>query len=272
MQSAQIHQIFYSEETRRSLDNGFIPLENANARPDWYEYWVIRDFLLHQPLEEDVFYGFLSPKFGLKTGLGSSDVFRFLATVPEQTDVVTFSPHFDAGALFSNVFQQGANEHPNAWQVFVESARFMSPGANLDTLLMDSSNTVFCNYFVAKPRFWRHWFSRAELIFQVAEQNASPLGHALNDGTRHSNSVSPTKVFVIERLVSLLLATERRWQVKSFNSMALPLVYPNANRVANELVMLDALKKAAVATGQGEYMQVFASLRSRVFAEMAAQR
>lgn len=46
MTNLHIHQIFYSDDTRRTLDPGFIPLDNlANERPDWREYWPIRKFL-----------------------------------------------------------------------------------------------------------------------------------------------------------------------------------------------------------------------------------
>lgn len=272
MQRAHIFQIFYSESTRQSLDPGFIPLDNTAQRADWFEYPAIRNFLQRGEMIEDAFYGFLSPSFKVKSGLDASTVQSFVASAPEETDIVTFSPYFDAGALFANVFLQGANEHPNAWQAFVEGARLMAPGLNLDTLVMDSTHSVFCNYFVAKPRFWRHWFSRAELIFQIAEQNTGQLGLALNGGTLHRGDVSAIKIFLLERLVCLILATDPRWRVKSFNSMLLPLVYPGADKVSQELVMLDALKKAARSTGLSQYMEVFTALRQRVFAEMALRR
>jgi hypothetical protein len=39
-----VFQIFYDDRSRRSLDGGFIPLDNTrNERPDWFEFWVIRD-------------------------------------------------------------------------------------------------------------------------------------------------------------------------------------------------------------------------------------
>jgi hypothetical protein len=269
MQKAHIYQIYYSEPTRQSLDPGFIPLDNTGQRPDWYEYPAIRGVLQRGELDENAFYGFLSPSFKAKTGLDAGTVHGFVASVPDATDIVTFSPYFDAGALFANVFLQGANEHANAWHVFVEGARLLAPGVNIDTLVMDSTHSVFCNYFVARPRFWRHWFSRAELIFQIAEQNASPLGQALNGGTLHRGDVSGIKIFLLERLVCLLLATNPQWRVKTFNPMLLPLVYPGANRVPHELVMLDALKKAARSTGLNQYMEVFTALRARVLAEMA---
>ena len=37
---------FFDEATRALLDPGFLPLDNtANRRPEWYELWVIREFL-----------------------------------------------------------------------------------------------------------------------------------------------------------------------------------------------------------------------------------
>ncbi|CAG9238547.1 conserved hypothetical protein [Paraburkholderia sabiae] len=272
MSSAYIYQIFYSEQTRSTLDKGFIPLDNIGQRPDWREYWPIRNFLLNNALDDEAFYGFLSPKFAAKTNLEASDVSAFLAAVPESTDVVSFSPFFDAGALFTNVFLQGAQGHPNAWGPFEELVRLIKPDVELSTLVMDSSNSVYCNYFVAKPRFWRHWLSLAETIFAIAEANGTPLAFALNAAARHAQGDTPVKTFLIERLVSLILATEKHWQVASFNPLQLPLVYPGATQVAQELVMLDALKRAAVGSGRAEYMTVWSQLRERVVASMAAAR
>ena len=264
MTKAHIYQIYYSEETRGNLDKGFIPLDNVGQRPDWSEYWPIRNFLHNNELDDDALYGFLSPKFAWKTNLEASDVHAFIATLPESTDVVSFSPFFDASALFLNTFQHGALEHPNAWPTFVEIAALLTPGVDLNTMVMDSSNTVFCNYFAAKPRFWRHWLRHAEIVFDIAESNGSPLAHALNSGTRHNLAESPVKVFVTERLVSLLLATDRSWRTVQYNPIVLPLLYPKALKIAPELVMLDALKQSATATGRAEYLTVYKQLRERV--------
>ena len=70
MHSMHIYQILNHYTSRQELDPGFEVLDNsANERPDWYEYWPIRGFLLEQALDENAFYGFLSPKFKLKTSL-----------------------------------------------------------------------------------------------------------------------------------------------------------------------------------------------------------
>ena len=60
MAKSNLYQIYYNEETRASLDSGFIPLDNTtNLRPDWGEFFVIRHFLRNNPLNEDEKYGFL---------------------------------------------------------------------------------------------------------------------------------------------------------------------------------------------------------------------
>lgn len=272
MQKAYIHQIFYSEETRRALDSGFIPLDNINQRPDWCEYWPIRNFLARETLDDDAFYGFLSPKFTAKTGLSAAEVHRFLGSIEDaaSTDIVTFSPFFDAGALFPNIFAQGANGHPKAWPVFVECSRLLAPHVDLESLVMDSRQIVFCNYFVAKPRFWRHWLSKAERLFEIAEKNTGPLAAALSDTIDHSSGATPAKVFMIERIISLLLVTEPHWRVQACNPLAMPRLYPGAGHIGEELMMLDALKLAAVETGRSEYLSAFASLLSRAMQRMVS--
>src|ERR1700682_4374243 len=68
MYPMHIFQILNHYTAPQDLDPGFAVLDNsANERPDWYEYWPIRKFLLNEALDEDAFYGFLSPKLKSKT-------------------------------------------------------------------------------------------------------------------------------------------------------------------------------------------------------------
>src|SRR6266567_2286503 len=109
MTQAHIFQIFYSEDTRKMLDPGYIPLDNlSNERPDWREYWPIRRFLKNTELHENEYYGFLSPRFKEKTGLSSQQVKEFIEA---DYDVISFSPFFDQGSFFLNLFEQGDVAH-----------------------------------------------------------------------------------------------------------------------------------------------------------------
>jgi len=65
-----IYQICYSPETLENIPEGFKVLDNLkNERPDWREFWAIRQFLKSNYLADDALYGFMSPKFPEKTGL-----------------------------------------------------------------------------------------------------------------------------------------------------------------------------------------------------------
>jgi hypothetical protein len=79
MPSVHVHQILNYYTPREALDPGFLVLDNSsNERPDWYEYWPMRKFLREEPLDEDAFYGFLSPEVPLKTNLSAAQVREFI--------------------------------------------------------------------------------------------------------------------------------------------------------------------------------------------------
>jgi len=262
MSEVLIHQIYYSHETRDGLDKGFIGLDNMkNERPDWREYWPIRNYLVNSPVSGDGYYGFFSPKFESKTGLDSAAVFDFAARHAGASDVVLFSPFFDQIAYPVNIFEQGAMQHADTMRTFRECALIAAPGINFEALVMDSTNTVFCNYFVAKPAFWRRWLEKCELIFRIAEAGATDLAKRLNAITTHDGNGAPTKVFVLERMASLILSTEGCWKVKSYNPLSLPWSNAAISKFKVEMAFLDALKIAYASQGHPQYLEAFYELR-----------
>lgn len=261
MHEHQIYQIYYSEQTKTHNDSGFRGLNNLqNARPDWSEYWPIRDFLLRTELRDDCYYGFFSPKFKEKTGLNAKVVFDFLDNSSQ--DIVAFSPYFDQSAFFLNMFEQGAANHPNIWPCFENSFKLVDTAVEAGTLVMTSQNTIFCNYFAAKKNVWLEWLAHCEKIFAVAEEGSSELAKLLNDSVNHSGAHNPAKVFVTERMISYLLATQNKWSVRFFSPMSLPVSPAPISKYMDELAKLDALKIAFRETGFQEYIDTFARLRS----------
>src|ERR1700733_8926704 len=179
-----IYQILNHYTPRAELDPGFEILDNsANERPDWYEYWPIRKFLGSEPLDEDAYYGFLSPKFRLKTNLTSTRVRDFIAGADPATDVLLFSPSIHNSAYFLNVFEHGESEHPGLAKVAARFFEGIDPSVRIAELVSDSRNTVHSNYFIAKPRFWRAWLSITEQLFAIAESPRDPLGMQLRAPT-----------------------------------------------------------------------------------------
>jgi hypothetical protein len=266
-----IHQIFYNSEVRKTLDEGFIPLDNMkNDRPDWREYWPIRNYLLNEPLDENNYYGFFSPKFREKTTLSSQNCYSFISDHQGHEDVFLFSPLFDLSAFFLNSFLQASKWHQGSIDTFKRCLFMLEPSVNIETLVMNSMNNVFCNFFVAKPGFWNAWLDRCELIFDLAEKKGAsavedPVVQSLNSvGVLH-DSPAQLKTFVIERVASLLLATqEKKWKVRAYNSMELPFSSAPISIERGGLLVLDALKIAYTCQGHPQYLQEYYSLRDLI--------
>src|SRR5271170_4576206 len=136
MHAVHSYQILNHYTSRQDLDPGFDVLDNStNEHPDWYEYWPIRKFLLNEPLDENAFYGFLSPKFKLKTNLSAAEVVDFIRASDAATDVVLFSPSIHNSAFYLNVFEHGNAEHPGLMDAArTLFARLGLPG-DLDSLV-----------------------------------------------------------------------------------------------------------------------------------------
>jgi hypothetical protein len=269
---ARIHlfQIYYSDDTRRSLDVDFVPLDNArNERPDWREYWPIRRFLQATALVADDYYGFFSPSLHAKTRLTAQTIREFVRT-HEGADALLFSPYYDQIALFLNPWEHGVAAHQAHRSVFADSLALIAPQFEIEGTVSSSLDSVFCNYIVARPRFWREWLACGERIFSVAEAAATPLGRALSTNL-HYRVAAPAKVFIIERMASALFATQSGWKLRAHNPMLLPLANPAFQTLGAELASLDALKIAHQLAPQPQFRKAFFSLRDRCSA-IAANR
>jgi hypothetical protein len=266
MIESSIHQIYYSEQTRLEMDPGFTPLDNsANDRPDWREYWPMRRFLLARELAPEFYYGFFSPKFRLKTSLTATAVQDFIRQQDGAADVISFSPFFDEMAFPLNIMEVAAAHH-GCRDVFVECAALIAPRFDIDRSVMSSLDTVYCNYFIAKPRFWKEWLRHCERIFEIAEDGLTPLGRRLNAVVNYGTGTAPAKVFVIERLASLILWSQPEWVVKSYDPLKLPPLHPNrlATVTVPDLLVLNALKIAHRGTGAEQYLTMYRQLRERL--------
>jgi hypothetical protein len=265
MKSKNICQIYYDEESKSQLDPGFTPLENiGNIRSDWREYWPIRSYLLNNYLDEEGLYGFFSPKFKAKTGLSSVDCYKFIEDSDIDIDVFSFSPFFDIGAWHQNSFLQAMQKHSNSSDTVRQAVAILDQSINLNKLVMHSGNVIFCNYFVAKPIFWRKWLGNCEKIFDQAEKGLDPLAIGLNTPAYGHHSNAPIKTFIIERVASLMLATTSTWKVKMYNPLSLPLAPTHISREVSGLLQLDALKIAYAQTGREEYLSLFINLRNLI--------
>ena len=259
--AVHLHQIAYSPATLAAIEPGYAVLDNlANPRPDWYEYWPMRQHLLTQTLDETAFYGFFSPKFGVKTGLRHADVVRVVQGHAAQADVVLFSPQPDMGAFFLNVFEQGEFFDAGLIDAFEAFLQHVGRTTVLRTLVMDSRQIVFSNYFVARPAFWRAWLQICEQFFAVCEGPAGALRDGLTKPTSYPGSVQ-RKVFLLERIASLMLAVEPTWLVRAADPFGFAWSMSRFREHPAEAVISDALKLAYREQPFPEYLAAFSRIR-----------
>jgi hypothetical protein len=259
MHPMHIYQILNHYTSRQELDPGFEVLDNsANERPDWFEYWPIRRFLLKEVLDEDAFYGFLSPKFELKTGLNSVVVREFILAAGSATDVILLSPSIHNSAYYLNVFEHGDAEHPGLKNVAKQLLERLDLPNDLDSLVSDSRNTVHSNYFIAKPRFWRAWLAINERMFAIAETPSDALGEALRTPTTYrGGSNVQMKIFVMERMATWLLSSDRSFAARVRD----PFVARSRLYKLPVAIVCDALKIAYSTQGRAQYKDVFMLVR-----------
>ncbi len=255
-----LFQILNHYTAPQDLDPGFAVLDNsANERPDWYEYWPIRNYLLNETLDENAFYGFLSPKFKHKTNLSAAQARDFIAASASATDVVLFSPSIHNSAYFLSVFEHGEAEHPGLAGVAMRLFERIGRPLDLDGFISDSRNTVHSNYFIAKPRFWRAWLEVTERMFAIAEAPDDPLGKELRAATTYRGAKNvQMKIFIMERIATWILVTDKSFVARARD----PFAARSRLYKLPVAVVCDALKIAYVTQGRGQYKDVFLLVRN----------
>jgi hypothetical protein len=267
--AVHLYHIAYSAQTLASMEPGYELLDNlGNERPDWFEYWPIRRFLVQAleqgSLDEQAWYGFFSPKFRSKVGLTHVQVCDFVRANAAQADVCLFSPQPDMGAFFLNVFEQGETFDPGLIDATQQFLTHVGRPCGLAGLVMDSRQTVFSNYFVARPAFWREWLVLCEQLFAVCEGPDTPPRAALVQSTTYPGAAQ-RKVFILERLASFLLAVQPRWRTAAADPFGFAWSASRLRERPEDAFISDALKLAFREQRFPEYMQAFALIRQRFF-------
>ena len=270
MSKANIYQIFYNQETKQNLDAGFIPLDNSkNERPDWYEFWVIRNYLLHNKLEEDQWYGFLSPNFLKKTGVRSKVVYDLLMEVDGRCDVLLISYGWDQISYFLNCFEQGEFWHPGL--VHSSEKFFQASGIDFDikTYVGSTQNTVFSNFVFGKRNYWEKWLSLANFLFSYFECGNVPSSKQTSALTTYGSdeTLAPMKTFIQERLASVLLASEKFRVLAADISGNLPVfdrLFFENSRTRHLLYTCDIMKQEYCSSKDVRYLEMYRKIRDLV--------
>jgi hypothetical protein len=271
-----IFQIYYDEPSRQLLDPAYLPLDNTkNERPDWYELWVIRNFLRNNQLSEDAWYGFLSPNFAKKTGLNAQHIAEFLEFSRDRSEVALILAYaWDQVAYFLNPFEQGEVWHPGIMALSQSVFRHLGYDVDLSLLATYSGNFTYCNYIVAKPVYWRKWLTLAEGFFDLAENQHTQLAIRLRETTSYGSIArqEPIKAFIQERLPALVLWNDRFRTTTLNTSSSFPVwdhLFEVGLATRGVLQACDELKKRYCETRELRFLELFKEVRRLVARKFA---
>jgi SAM-dependent methyltransferase len=255
--------IAYSKEIAAAIEPGYLLLDNIdNVRADWREYWPIRNYLLNHELDEDSYYGFFSPRFREKTGISYNQLITYIRENAKGADACTFSPQVDIGAFFQNVFYGGELMSPG----FLDASQRVFDRNNVDvslgSLFMDTRTTVFSNYIVARPSYWREWLKIGEMVFAAAECEDvhDELRIKLTEPTTYPGAVE-RKVFVVEALASLVLNLRKDLRIHAYDPFSLSWS-AQLGQFKQEAIVCDSLKTAMIEQGRSTFSRTFRQISS----------
>ena len=270
--AVHVHQIFYNEETREKLDAGFIALDNtANLRPDWFEFHVMHQYMLHHDLNENDWYGFFSPNFKTKTGLDSTQVNEMVAFAEKGGANVTLIPFaWEQVAYFQNPIEQGEFAHKGLGNLCRRVFDTLGFASDVENWVMHRGNFSFSNFIVAKPAYWRQWLVLANAFFELAEAKYLSLSKALREPATYVSKTSSDvqlKVFVQERLPFLILK-DNQFVCSSFDLSAyaplLETLFVDTPTTRERLQQCNALKHEHVANSNLEALKQYKAARDSI--------
>ena len=207
----KLYQIYYNEETKSKIDPLYIPLDNSNSpKPEWFEFYPIKCFLDQNELEDNTYYGFLSPRFYEKTGMAAE---QLIALIQEKSkegiDVFISSLGFGSIAYYQNLFEQGENWHPGLKSLSQQAFNKMGLSIDLDSLVSSVHTSVYCNYLIGNKRYWQEWKLIANKFYDLVEHDNSELGKALRANTNYLRGNTAMRTFIQERLPSVILSSNK---------------------------------------------------------------
>ena len=262
MEKIEIRHIFYNEETLSQKPSSFIPLDNIDGDKSWYEFWPILNFLKNTKLEENVFYGFFSPRFTFKTGFPSESVINAVRNNDDK-DVVLFSFAWDQLCYFINPWEQGEVVHPGIRKATQDFLNSIGLDIKISKLVTSRKNSVFSNYVVAKKSYWDRWKALATQFYTYSDKLNKETSLLK---TKYGNRELPMKVFMQERFPSILLANKEFSTVNiDVNKAITGPFFINSPENKYLLEECDRIKNDIIETGLSKHLiDEFNNARKRV--------
>jgi hypothetical protein len=201
-----IGQIYYAPSQLNSLESAFAPFDNTlNPNREWAEYHVFEEqYTKGIPFRADLT-GFVSWKFGRKTGITGERFLEFIEQNPDY-DVYFIDPFPMERHLFANVWLQGEFYHPGILRFSVEILRRAGYQFDLQHWQQQPNSFAFCNYWAGSHKFWKGYMEFTSRIARILRSELTEKErdflHSIASKTNNFSYIA----FIMERMFSVHLA------------------------------------------------------------------
>jgi hypothetical protein len=239
----KIYQLYFKPEQTELLDSAFIPYDNTeNTRPELRE-WYIWDKEYENCKQEGLdYWGFVSWKFGEKTGIDGQQFVDFINANPG-FDLYFINPCLVNEAVFINSWEQGDLHHQGISDIgnsFLQKIGYEN--IDVKSYILDRTMTMFANYIVGSAEFWEKFMTFSRKLFTEAESDPEFYNSVFGEGGSNYNADPslPMFTFLIERLIPIFIELESIKSIPfAYNADNLPEKY---KPYAEELTALSNLK------------------------------
>ena len=173
--SIKIWQIFYRPDQFSTLDPAFEPYEwLCNPHPEYTETLHLVNLYESGRYKECDYVGFVSNKFGLKTGLAGERFIQFIRDNPGH-DVYFVNPFPELGYFWLNVWTQGEFRHPGLTALTQKLFETTHTKVQVEALGRNNHEILlYSNYWVGNAKFWDAFMGFVIPIFRWIDQEATP--------------------------------------------------------------------------------------------------
>ncbi len=236
---------------------------------EWQAHADLSQQLLQQPLDAHALYALDTPAWTASTGWAPDEWRRRLGSVPPGTDALVVATGWDTHSIHRNPWVAMAAGHPD-WLATAQAAvARLGLDVDLQEHLVPAQLSLCGLTLAARKPVWMAWLDLAQKLRRWTAEDSSALGDALRQTCVVEGQPVMAAQMVYGLLMNLVLA-DKRWRVDTRDPYALPAHSAQAQAVYPFAVQCNALKLAAIETGQPRFRQEFERLSASMKRQLGA--
>ena len=207
----KLYQSYINEHQKSYLSKNTIPYDaSGNTQGNQREYELFKKIQKELQKLETEAWGLVSWKFEHKCQIPITDFISFAEDrLQNGYECAFINPMIGNEALYINVWEQGVHSgHYGMDKIAQFLQKNMGPFFDC---YMDKSVFSLCNYFVAKPVFWKNYFAFVDQSISSLEAEASAgteIGSIYSGSSHYARDEALSmKPFILERLLSSFLCS-----------------------------------------------------------------